>query len=61
MSNDGTPLMDDNVKMKVFIDDKSTTVQVEFSGFEDEEDCEKYAEFLSNTLPLLLYETKQVQ
>ena len=54
------PLLDENVELKVFIDDKSTTVQVEFSGFEDAEDCEKYAEFLSNTLPLLLYETKQI-
>jgi hypothetical protein len=46
--------------MKVFIDDASTTVQVEFSGFNDEEECEKYAEFLNNTLPLLLHETKQI-
>jgi len=58
--SDEKPLLEDHVKMKVFIDDKSTTVQVEFSGFVDEDDCEKYAEFLSNTLPLLLYETKQV-
>lgn len=55
-----TPLMDNDIKMKVFIDDNSTTVQIEFSGFEDSEDCEKYAEFLSTTLPLLLHETKQV-
>jgi len=50
------PLVDDHVKMKVFIDDSSTTVQVEFSGFNDEEECENYAQFLSDTLPLLLYE-----
>lgn len=54
------PLIDEDIQMKVFIDDNSTTVQVEFSGFVDEDDCEKYAEFLNNTLPLLLYETKQI-
>lgn len=53
-------LIDEDIQMKVFIDDNSTTVQVEFSGFTDEVDCEKYAEFLSNTLPLLLHETKQI-
>jgi len=55
------PLVEDHVKMKVFIDDSSTTVQVEFSGFNDEEECENYAQFLSDTLPLLLYESKQIQ
>ena len=60
MSKEEVPLVDEDVKMKIYIDDSATTVQVEFSGFQDSEDCEKYAEFLSKTLPLLLYETTQV-
>lgn len=32
-------------------------VYVKFTGFEDEEDAEEYAEFLASTLPLLLFET----
>lgn len=60
MSKEEVPLVDEDVKMKVYIDDSATTVQVEFSGFQDSEDFEKYAEFLSKTLPLLLYETTQV-
>lgn len=36
-------------------------VMVEFSGFDDLEDAEEYAEFLAETLPLLLFETTRVQ
>jgi hypothetical protein len=61
VSENDKPLTPDHVKLQVFINDQTNTVQVEFSGFEDHEDCEKYAEFLTNTLPLLLYETKQIQ
>jgi hypothetical protein len=58
VSEKDKPLTPDHVKLQVFINDQTNTIQVEFSGFED---CEKYAEFLTNTLPLLLYETKQIQ
>lgn len=37
------------------------TVMVQFSGFEDLEDAEEYAEFLADTLPLLLFETTRLQ
>lgn len=32
-------------------------VYVKFTGFEDEEDADEYAQFLASTLPLLLFET----
>jgi hypothetical protein len=32
-------------------------VYVKFSGFDDDEDAAEYADFLANTLPLLLFET----
>jgi hypothetical protein len=35
-------------------------VFVKFSGFEDEEDAEEYAQFLAGTLPLLLFETTRL-
>ena len=40
---------------------EDNTVMVQFSGFEDIEDAEEYAEFLADTLPLLLFETTRLQ
>jgi hypothetical protein len=40
---------------------EDNTVMVQFSGFEDSEDAEEYAEFLADTLPLLLFETTRLQ
>ncbi len=40
---------------------EDNTVMVQFSGFEDMEDAEEYAEFLADTLPLLLFETTRLQ
>ena len=36
-------------------------VYVKFTGFDDVEDAEEYAEFLAETLPLLLFETTRLQ
>jgi hypothetical protein len=41
--------------------DPEPTVWVKFTNFEDEEDAEEYAEFLAETLPLLLFETTRLQ
>jgi hypothetical protein len=38
----------------------SSDVFVKFSGFEDAEDAEEYAQFLAETLPLLLFETTRL-
>lgn len=35
-------------------------VYVKFSNFEDAEDAEEYADFLAETLPLLLFETTRM-
>jgi hypothetical protein len=40
---------------------EDNTVMVQFSGFEDMEDAEDYANFLADTLPLLLFETTRLQ
>lgn len=54
-------ISDDDIDIEVFVDETDNTVVVKFSGFEDEEDSEEYAEFLAETLPLLLFETTRVQ
>lgn len=41
--------------------DNEPTVYVKFTGFDDAEDAEEYAEFLASTLPLLLFETTRLQ
>ena len=54
-------ISDDDIDIEVFVDETDNSVVVKFSGFEDEEDSEEYAEFLAETLPLLLFETTRVQ
>jgi hypothetical protein len=41
--------------------DDEPCVYVKFSNFVDSEDAEHYAEFLAETLPLLLFETIRMQ
>jgi len=54
-------ISDDDIDIEVFVDETDNTVMVKFSGFENDEDLEEYAEFLAETLPLLLFETTRVQ
>jgi hypothetical protein len=54
-------ISDDDIDIEVFVDETDNTVVVKFSGFEDDNDAEEYAEFLAETLPLLLFETTRVQ
>jgi len=41
--------------------DAEPAVYVKFTGFDDEEDAEEYAQFLAETLPLLLFESTRLQ
>jgi len=41
--------------------DDEPAVYVKFKGFADEEDADEYAQFLAETLPLLLFETTRFQ
>ena len=50
----------DDVEIEVVVADDSDEVYVKFSGFEDHEDAEEYAQFLAETLPLLLFETTRL-
>lgn len=51
----------DDIDIEVVISQDEPSVFVKFSGFEDEEDAEEYAQFLADTLPLLLFETTRLQ
>ena len=42
-------------------DDAEHCVYVKFSNFADAEAADEYAEFLAETLPLLLFETTKMQ
>jgi hypothetical protein len=50
----------DDIDIEVVVGTDSLDVYVKFSGFEDEEDAEEYAQFLADTLPLLLFESTRL-
>ena len=52
---------DIDIEVMSTIEEGSPAVYVKFSGFDDSEDAEEYAEFLASTLPLLLFETTRIQ
>lgn len=54
-------ISDDDIDIEVVVPEDEVAVYVKFSGFEDEEDAEAYAQFLAETLPLLLFETTRLQ
>lgn len=51
----------DDIDIEVVVAEDSSDVYVKFSGFEDNEDAEEYAQFLAETLPLLLFESTRLQ
>lgn len=54
-------ISDDDIEIEVMsTTDDEPCVYVKFSGFVDAEDAEEYADFLAETLPLLLFETTRL-
>jgi hypothetical protein len=51
---------DIDIEIVTTTDEEGISVYVKFAGFEDEEDAEEYAQFLAETLPLLLFETTRL-
>lgn len=52
----------DDIEIEVMsTSDEEPCVYVKFSNFADMEDAEEYADFLAETLPLLLFETTRMQ
>ena len=50
----------DDIGIEVVVSAESPEVYVKFTNFETEEDAEEYAQFLAETLPLLLFETTRI-
>jgi len=50
----------DDIDIEVVVTNDTNEVYVKFSGFDDDEDAAEYADFLANTLPLLLFETTRL-
>jgi hypothetical protein len=55
------PLSRDDLEIEVAVANDEPVVYVKFSGFDAAEDAEEYAEFLAETLPLLLFESTRLQ
>ena len=57
------PISNDDIDIEVMSTEEDTEhcVYVKFSNFADEESAEEYAQFLAETLPLLLFETTRMQ
>ncbi len=49
-----------DIDIEVVVADDTNDVYVKFSGFDNDEDAEQYAQFLIDTLPLLLFETTRL-
>lgn len=54
-----TYLCQDHIKLQIMVSEHNE-VWVKFLGFKDSEDAEEYAEELTETLPLLLFESKRI-
>lgn len=50
----------DDLNLEVLVGEKSD-VYVKITGFEDNEEAGDYADYLAETLPLLLFETTTIQ
>lgn len=49
---------DNNVEFDIIIVEDDNTIFVQFKGFEDIDQVEDYAEFLSDHLPLMLFQSE---
>lgn len=52
---------DIDIEVMSALEGDTPTVWIKFTNFEDEDDAEEYAQFLAETLPLLLFETTRLQ
>jgi hypothetical protein len=61
LAENETFISEDDIEIEVMCtSDEAPAVFVKFSNFIDAEDAEEYAEFLAETLPLLLFETTRM-
>ena len=61
LAENETFISDEDIEIDVLCtSDEEPAVYVKFTNFADIEDAEAYAEFLAETLPLLLFETTRM-
>ncbi len=48
------------LSMEVIVSEDDTSVYVKLSGFDNVEDADKYADYLAENLPLMLFQTEVV-
>jgi len=61
LAENETFISDEDIEIEVMCaSDEEPAVYVKFTNFADIEDAEAYAEFLAETLPLLLFETTRM-
>ena len=61
LAENETFISDEDIDIEVMCtSDEEPAVYVKFTNFADIEDAEAYAEFLAETLPLLLFETTRM-
>ena len=62
LAENETFISEDDIEIEVMCtsDEEEPTVYVKFTNFADVEDAEAYAEFLAETLPILLFETTRM-
>lgn len=61
LAENETFISEDDIEIEVMTtSDEEPAVFVKFTNFADAEDAETYAEFLAETLPLLLFETTRM-
>lgn len=56
ISNESTA----ELSIQVIVSEKDKSIYVKLEGFDDIDDAEDYAEFLSKRLPLLLFESEVI-
>ncbi len=49
------------LNMEIIVAEDDAAVYVKLSGFDDVEEADRYADYLTENLPLLLFQTKVVQ
>lgn len=47
-----------HLDLQVIVSEEDNTVYVKFSGFDTIEEADKYADYLTDTLPLMLFESE---
>lgn len=47
-----------NIDMEIIVVEEDNTIFVQFTGFEDIDQVEDYADFLHDHLPLMLFQTE---